>query len=132
MSERSEEAARKFLQPAPLRPSLATRMLLVIGRPGRSPKRLRRPNLLAYCYTGFKDKTWIQNRVGFQPCLPQRGPYEASEGIYPVTGNKNWGGRAVHPYCQSFNSSGTLCQFRISHELRNLNAARSTFVVDML
>ena len=42
--------------------------------------------------------TWVsrieqgfKNLVGFQPCLPQRGPYEASEGIYPVMGNEKMG-----------------------------------------
>ncbi len=53
---------------------------------GRSLKRFHRPNLLAYGYIGFKEKKGIQGPVVFQPCLPQRGPYEASEGIYPVPG----------------------------------------------
>jgi len=67
-------------------------MVFVIAGLGRPLKRLHRPNLLAYGDTGFKDKTAIQKSCGFQPCLPQRGPYEASEGIYPVTGKEeNWG-----------------------------------------
>ncbi len=43
--------------------------------------------------------TWVsrieqgfRNLVGFQPCLPQCGPYEASEGIYPVRGKEKTGG----------------------------------------
>ena len=68
------------------------RMLLAIARLGRSLKRLHRPNLLAYGYMGFKDRTKIQKAYGVQPCLPQCRPYEASEGIYPVTGKEKTGG----------------------------------------
>ena len=66
-------------------------MLFAIARPGRSLKRLHRPNLLLYGYMGLKERAWIQNFVEFQPCLPQRGPYEASEGIYPVMGKEKTG-----------------------------------------
>ncbi len=49
--------------------------------------RLHRPNLL-----GIDCPVW-RIRMGsrshrLQPCLPQRGPYEASEGIYPVMGKE--------------------------------------------
>ena len=64
---------------------------MVIARPGRSLRRLHRPNLLLYGYTGFEDRTRIQKAYGVQPCLPQYGPYEASEGIYPVMGNEKLG-----------------------------------------
>jgi hypothetical protein len=42
---------------------------------------------------------------GFNPVCPERGPYEASEGIYPVVGKgKNWGWarlkfRLTYPFC---------------------------------
>jgi hypothetical protein len=41
---------------------------------------------------GFKDKTALKILPGPNPVCPQRGPYEASEGIHPVMGKeKNWG-----------------------------------------
>ena len=40
-----------------------------------------RPNLLRFDYTGFKDKKGFKILQGFNPVCPQRGPYEASEGI---------------------------------------------------
>ncbi len=41
---------------------------------------------------GFKDKMSFKILQGFNPVCPQRGPYEASEGIYTVMGReKNWG-----------------------------------------
>jgi hypothetical protein len=41
---------------------------------------------------GFKDKKGVQELADFNPVCPQRGPYEASEGIHPVMGKgKNWG-----------------------------------------
>ncbi|MGZ3558441.1 MAG: hypothetical protein ACXU97_04935 [Thermodesulfobacteriota bacterium] len=49
---------------------------------GGSLKRLHRPNLLEFDWTGFMDKTRFQDPSGFQPYLPSTRPYEASEGIY--------------------------------------------------
>ncbi len=40
---------------------------------------------------GFKNKACGKILSGPNPVCPQRGPYEASEGIYPVIGNgKKW------------------------------------------
>ena len=64
------------------------RMYFVIARPGRSLKRLHRPNLLGLDSMGFKDKKAFQHLAGLQPCLPQRGPYEASGGILPGYGQR--------------------------------------------
>jgi len=36
-------------------------------------------------------KQGIRNVERFQPCLPESGPYEAWEGIYPVTDMKKLG-----------------------------------------
>jgi len=41
---------------------------------------------------GFKDKTGLKILPGSNPLCPQRGPYEASEGIYPVMGNEKTAG----------------------------------------
>ncbi len=37
---------------------------------------------------GFKDKMGLKTLRGPNPVYPQRGPYEASEGIYPVMGKR--------------------------------------------
>ena len=67
-------------------------MRFVIARPGRFLKKLHRPNLLGFDYMGFKGKTGLKFLPGPNPVCPQRGPYEASEGIYPVMGNEKTGG----------------------------------------
>ena len=56
-------------------------VLFGIVRPGRSLKTLHRPNLLGYGYNGFGIEQGLINLEMFQPCLPECGPYEASEGI---------------------------------------------------
>jgi len=66
-------------------------VLFVIVQPGRSLKRPHRPNLLTHGYMGFKVKQGFRNLERFQPCLPESGPDEASEGIYPVTDKKKLG-----------------------------------------
>ncbi len=67
-------------------------MRFVVARPGGSLKRLHRPNLLGSDYMGFKNEAGRKILSGPNPVCPQRGPYEASEGIYPVMGNgKKWG-----------------------------------------
>jgi hypothetical protein len=58
---------------------------------GGSLKRLHRPNLFGFGCIGLKEKQGFQDLAGFHPVCPQRGPYEASEGIYPGHGHrKNW------------------------------------------
>ncbi len=43
-------------------------------------------------YMGSKNKAGRKILSGPNRVCPQRGPYEASEGIYPVMGNgKKWG-----------------------------------------
>ena len=75
-----EVAALKLLQPVPLCPALnvliakdlcsGIRFIFARDR-GGSPKRLDRPN---------RFRVWLRELEGGEP---QRGPYEASEGIYP-------------------------------------------------
>ena len=67
-------------------------MRFVIARPGGSQKRFHRPNLLGSDYMGFKDKMGLKILPGPNPVCPQLGPYEASEGIYPVMGDEKTGG----------------------------------------
>jgi len=57
-----------------------------IARPGRFLERLHRPSLLECDCMGFKDKKGLKTMLYPNPDCPQRGPYEASEGIYPVMG----------------------------------------------
>jgi len=40
---------------------------------------------------GFKDKKELKSLPGPNPVCPQRGSYEASEGIYPVMGKRKLG-----------------------------------------
>jgi len=90
-TEHLEEAALKLLQPAPPRPGIWRKDAFLIARPGRSPKRLHRPNLLGVDCMGFKDKTELKSLAGPNPVCPQRGPYETSEGIYPAMGKRKLG-----------------------------------------
>jgi hypothetical protein len=39
----------------------------------------------------FKDKLELKTLSAPNPVCPQRGPYEASEGIYPVMGKRKLG-----------------------------------------
>jgi len=39
----------------------------------------------------FKDKLELKTLPGPNPVCPQRGPYEGSEGIYPVMGKRKLG-----------------------------------------
>ena len=77
-------------------------MCFVIAQPGRSLKRLHRPNLLEVCCIRFKDKTGFKILLDFNPVCPQRGPYEASKGTYPVMGKGKKLG--VGTYCLSLDS----------------------------
>ena len=68
------------------------RMCFISARPGGSLTRLHRPNLLGLDCMGFKDKNRFPRSCGLQPCLPQRGPYEASSGIHSGHGQtESWG-----------------------------------------
>ncbi len=47
----------------------------------------------------LKKEEGFKNLAKFQSCLPQRGPYEASEGIYPFAGQtKEWGWAGIQPF----------------------------------
>ena len=63
-------------------------MCLLLTDRGGSLKRLHRPNLLEVCCIRFKEKVGFQDRGGSTLIAPQRGPYEASEGIYPGHGQE--------------------------------------------
>ena len=63
---------------------------------GGSLKRLNRPNRFRVGYLGLKGRVGINLMPDFDPGYPQRGPYEASEGIYPGGGQgKTGGGQAL-------------------------------------
>jgi len=43
----------------------------------------------------FQEKSGFPDLAESHPVCHQRGPYEASEGFTPVTGEKNWGGQVL-------------------------------------
>jgi len=66
-------------------------MWFIIADRGGSLKRLHRPNLLGICCISLKEKPGYQDHRGSTPDCPQRGPYEASEGIYHGRGQEKLG-----------------------------------------
>ncbi len=60
----------------------------LIARAGRSLKRVHQPDLLGVDCMSFKDKLELKTLPAPNPVCPQRGPYEALEGIYPVMGKR--------------------------------------------
>ncbi len=87
------QAGLKLLQPVPLCPALdvliardlcsGIRSIFARDR-GGSPKRLHRPNRFSVWLRELEGGGRVDLHVyGLDPGYPQRGPYEASEGIYP-------------------------------------------------
>jgi hypothetical protein len=91
-------AALKLLQPVPLCPDLWEKRFSEIGSifardRGGSLERFHRPNRFKVWLHDFQWGEILNVITGLDLVHPQCGPYEASEGIYPGRGQKNWGGQ---------------------------------------
>jgi hypothetical protein len=61
-------------------------MCFIIARSGRVPEGASSAQPSRVCLSGSMGKPGFKILRGFNPVCPQRGPYEASEGIYPSHG----------------------------------------------
>jgi hypothetical protein len=64
---------------------------------GGSPERLHRPNRFRVWLHRFQGESGVSSCCQVSSCLPHRGPYEASKGMYPGHGQRKTGGRASIP-----------------------------------
>jgi hypothetical protein len=69
---------------------------------GGSLKRLHRPNPLGLDCMGFKEDQSFKIFMSINPDCPERGPYEASEGIYHGRATKTGGGQGYSALATAF------------------------------
>jgi hypothetical protein len=58
------------------------RMCFIIARPGWVPEEASSAQPFRGLLDTFQEETEVSRSSGINPDCPQRGPYEASEGIY--------------------------------------------------
>jgi len=86
-----EEAALKLLQPAPPRPGIWRKDAFLIARPGRSLKRLHRPDLLGVDCMGFKDKKELKSLPAPTLSALNAGLMKPQRGSTRLRAKENWG-----------------------------------------
>jgi len=63
-------------------------MRIIIARPGRVPEEASSAQPFRVWLDTFQGETGVSRSRGINPDCPQRGPYEASEGIYAGHGQQ--------------------------------------------